>query len=254
MDSKPLAAFARDVWTTRNGLPHNQVNDIAQTEDGYLWLATWEGLVRYNGQDFTLFGPQNVEAFTDQGIRSISTRVPGKLVVSTSRGGVMIREDGGWRRVGVAEGLAQEETMRAEFDAQGRLWVAHESQGLVRIAPDGTATPFGVAEGLPSGQMFALMIDANDVVWAGSAEGLVRIEDDRVQAFGTVDGMPKGAVYAIVAAQDGGLPMVIVDARPASPTLPGAAAAAGTGPSALCVPCGTSVAPPSTSSGAPTAA
>ena len=205
IDSKPLAAFARDVWTTRNGLPHNQVNDIAQTEEGYLWLATWEGLVRYNGQDFTLFGPQNVEAFTDQGIRSISARVPGKLVVSTSRGGVMILENGEWRRVGVAEGLAQEETMRAEFDARGRLWVAHESQGLVRIAADGTATRFGVAEGLPSGQMFALMIDANDVVWAGSTEGLVRIEEDRVQAFGTADGMPAGAVYAILAAPEGGL-------------------------------------------------
>lgn len=205
MEAKPLAAFARDVWTTRNGLPHNQVNDIAQTEEGYLWLATWEGLVRYNGQDFTLFGPQNVDAFTDQGIRGISARTAGKLVVATSRGGVMIRENGEWRRVGVAEGLAQEETMRAEFDAQGRLWVAHESQGLVRIDPDGTATRFGPAEGLPSAQMFALMIDANDVVWAGSTEGLVRIEDNRVQAFGTADGMPAGAVYAILAAPDGGI-------------------------------------------------
>ena len=205
MESKPLAAYARDVWTTRNGLPHNQVNAIAQTEEGYLWLATWEGLVRYNGQDFTLFGPANVEAFTDQGIRSISARTPGKLVVATSRGGVMIQEGGRWRRVGVAEGLAQDETMRAEFDARGRLWVAHESLGLVRIAPDGTVARFGVAEGLPSGQMFALMIDANDVIWAGSAEGLVRIEDDRVQAFGVRDGMPKGAVYAIIAAPDGGL-------------------------------------------------
>jgi diguanylate cyclase (GGDEF)-like protein len=205
MEAKPLAAFARDVWTTRNGLPHNQVNDIAQTEDGYLWLATWEGLVRYNGQEFELFGPQNVEAFTDQGIRALSARVAGKLVVATSRGGVMIRERGAWRRIGVAEGLAQEETMRAEFDSQGRLWVAHESQGLVRIEADGTSVRFGTDEGLPSGQMFALMIDANDVVWAGTTGGLVRIEDDRVQAFGTADGMPIGAVYAIVAAPDGGI-------------------------------------------------
>ena len=205
MASKPLAAFARDVWTTRNGLPHNQVNDIAQTEDGYLWLATWEGLVRYNGQEFELFGPQNVEAFTDQGIRALSARVPGRLVVATSRGGVMVREGGTWRRVGVAEGLAQEETMRAEFDGQGRLWVAHESQGIVRIDADGRPVRFGLEEGLPSGQMFALMVDANDVVWAGTTGGLVRIENDRVQVFGTADGMPVGAVYAIVASPDGGI-------------------------------------------------
>jgi diguanylate cyclase (GGDEF)-like protein len=205
MDGKPLAAYARDVWTTRNGLPHNQVNDIAQTADGYLWLATWEGLVRYNGQDFELFGPQNVEAFTDQGIRSISARRADVLVVATSRGGVMLLEDGQWRRIGVAEGLAQDETMRAEFDSQRRLWVAHESQGLVRIDPDGTAKRFGVAEGLPSGQMFALMVDASDIVWVGTEGGLARIEGDRVQAFGTAHGLPAGAVYAMAQAPDGGL-------------------------------------------------
>ena len=204
-ESKSLAAYARDVWTTREGLPHNQVNDIAQSEDGYLWLATWEGLVRYNGQEFELFGPQNVEAFSDQGIRAVSTRTPGTLVVSTSRGGVMLRENGVWRRVGVAQGLAQEEVFRAELDGQGRLWVAHESQGVVRVDRDGRATRFGLEEGLPSGQLFALHVEANDVVWAGTQGGLVRIENDRVQAFGPADGLPEGGVYAVEKAPDGGL-------------------------------------------------
>ena len=205
MDSKPLAAYARDVWTTRNGLPHNQVNDVAQTPEGYLWLATWEGLVRYDGQEFKLFGPQNVEAFTDQGIRAISARTPGALVVATSRGGVMVLEDGTWRRIGIAEGLLQDETMRADFDSQRRLWVAHESQGVVRINADGSATRFGIEEGLPSGQTFALMVDANDVVWVGTEAGLARIQDERVQAFSVAEGKSIAAVYAVIKAPDGEL-------------------------------------------------
>ena len=204
-EGKPLAAYARDVWTTRNGLPHNQVNDIAQTADGYLWMATWEGLVRYNGQDFTLIGPQSVEAFTDQGIRAISARRPDVLAVATSRGGVMLLQDGTWRRIGIAEGLAQDETMRAEFDAQGRLWVAHESRGVVRIDPDGRSRRFGPDEGLPSGQTFALLVDAEDVVWVGTQGGLARIENDRVRSFGAASGLPAGAVYALLPAPGGGL-------------------------------------------------
>ncbi|MFN3965876.1 MAG: two-component regulator propeller domain-containing protein [Silanimonas lenta] len=205
LETKPLASHARDVWTTRNGLPHNQVNDITQSDEGYLWLATWEGLVRHNGQDFELFGPHNVEAFTDQGIRAVSARQPGTLVVATSRGGVMLLREGRWNRVGVAQGLAQEETMRAELDRRGRLWVAHETQGLVRIDADGAVRRFTEADGLPSNQMFALHVDVDDVVWAGSSRGLVRIENDRVRAFGDADGMPPGAVYAILGARDGGL-------------------------------------------------
>ena len=37
---KPISAFYRETWTTRKGLPHNQINAIAQTPDGYLWLGT----------------------------------------------------------------------------------------------------------------------------------------------------------------------------------------------------------------------
>lgn len=79
-----LPAFALDkaagrlfaeAWTTRDGLPHNQVNSITQTPEGYLWFATWEGLVRYNGQDFRIFTPQNVPALQDQGYSPCQRRL-----------------------------------------------------------------------------------------------------------------------------------------------------------------------------------
>lgn len=35
-----------DSWTTDNGLPENSVNSILQTRDGFLWLATGDGLMR----------------------------------------------------------------------------------------------------------------------------------------------------------------------------------------------------------------
>ena len=44
-----------DSWTTENGLPQNSVNDILQTRDGYLWLATHGGLVRFDGLRFVVF-------------------------------------------------------------------------------------------------------------------------------------------------------------------------------------------------------
>src|SRR5947209_18185544 len=43
------------VWTTEDGLPQNSVNAIIQTKDGYLWMGTQEGLVRFNGATFTIF-------------------------------------------------------------------------------------------------------------------------------------------------------------------------------------------------------
>ena len=118
---KPVSAFFRETWTTRDGLPHNQVNAIAQTPDGYLWFGTWEGLVRYNGLEFHVFDRGNTPALQDNGIRSIRVAPDGALVIGTSRGGVSIRRGGVWRTLGKAQGLAQEEIMDAVEDSRGRV-------------------------------------------------------------------------------------------------------------------------------------
>src|SRR5208337_954215 len=54
-----LTQFGHDVWTTSNGLPHDSVRAIAQTSDGYLWIATVTGLARFDGVNFTVFDAAN---------------------------------------------------------------------------------------------------------------------------------------------------------------------------------------------------
>jgi ligand-binding sensor domain-containing protein len=58
--SQPAHAQYRfDHWTADNGLPQNSVRDIVQTRDGYLWLTTFDGLVRFDGVRFTVFNKSN---------------------------------------------------------------------------------------------------------------------------------------------------------------------------------------------------
>src|ERR1700674_4663399 len=49
---KSLTQYSRTVWTQQHGLPQDTVRAIAQTDDGYLWLGTDEGLARFDGYDF----------------------------------------------------------------------------------------------------------------------------------------------------------------------------------------------------------
>ncbi len=57
--SKPLPQYSRALWTTANGLPDNFGQALIQTRDGYLWLGTTEGVVRFDGTQFTVFGTRN---------------------------------------------------------------------------------------------------------------------------------------------------------------------------------------------------
>src|SRR5262245_54096448 len=67
-DSAPPAHFAvsqyrLDHWTTANGLPNHAIDWIAQSPDGYLWLGTESGLVRFDGVRFTAVDRNTTPAF-----------------------------------------------------------------------------------------------------------------------------------------------------------------------------------------------
>src|SRR4051794_26200923 len=50
--------FVTDFWGTKAGLPEETIYSVTQTNDGYLWLATANGLVRYDGSSFQIRQPR----------------------------------------------------------------------------------------------------------------------------------------------------------------------------------------------------
>jgi len=50
-----VTQLGHDVWTSAEGLPQDSIRAAAQTADGYLWFATTNGLVRFDGVSFTVF-------------------------------------------------------------------------------------------------------------------------------------------------------------------------------------------------------
>src|SRR6516162_9205156 len=57
-EPSPAENLVIRTWRTDAGLPQNTINSIVQTRDGYLWLATRDGLARFDGVRFTVFGLQ----------------------------------------------------------------------------------------------------------------------------------------------------------------------------------------------------
>jgi len=53
--SKPLSKYLREEWGSEKGFPGGTINVITQTFDGYLWLGTQKGLVRFDGLNFRMF-------------------------------------------------------------------------------------------------------------------------------------------------------------------------------------------------------
>src|SRR5262245_52877444 len=86
------AQYRFDHWTADNGLPQNSVRDILQTRDGYLWLTTFDGLVRFDGVRFTIFNKSNSPGIVSNRFISLFEDRSGDLWASVETGQVVDRK------------------------------------------------------------------------------------------------------------------------------------------------------------------
>jgi signal transduction histidine kinase/ligand-binding sensor domain-containing protein len=84
--STPLANYGRQTWVMENGLPQNTVQALAQTRNGFVWLGTEVGLVRFDGNGFAAFDRNSSPALPDNDVRCLLETRDGSLWIGTSDG------------------------------------------------------------------------------------------------------------------------------------------------------------------------
>ena len=84
---RAISQYARTSWKLEDGLPNSVVRGILQTEDGYIWVATYEGLARFNGDTFTRFDKKNLPALRRDTVLALIKGRDGTLWMGTNGGG-----------------------------------------------------------------------------------------------------------------------------------------------------------------------
>ncbi len=117
------AAFERhtyQVWTTSTGLPQDTVRQFLQTRDGYVWMATDGGLVRYDGFDFVTFDRRNTPQMQSDLVNGLFEDGTGSLWLATSNG--LVRMEGNrFSRYAMAEGLPSDSVLSVGQDQHGHI-------------------------------------------------------------------------------------------------------------------------------------
>src|SRR5215813_5477074 len=79
--ASPLT-YAMQHWDTDDGLPSHTVSDIRQAPDGYLWMATTAGLIRFDGSHFTVFDQRNAGIISSRVARFHFTPAGGLRIIA----------------------------------------------------------------------------------------------------------------------------------------------------------------------------
>lgn len=197
---RDLSQFRHELWLTENGLPQNTVHSLAQTNDGYVWIGTEEGLARFDGVKFTVFNKYNTVQLKSNYIRTLLVDRLGALWIGTAEGLVRFF-DGKFTAFTINDGLPGNTIQAIYEDSEGNLWVG-TATGL-GLYKGGTVTTFTTKERLIGGSIQALFEDAEGALWICTPYGLGRLKDGKFVNYTVRDGLGSNGVRAIQQDRDG---------------------------------------------------
>jgi signal transduction histidine kinase/streptogramin lyase len=118
------AQYRFDAWTADNGLPQNIIRGMHQTPDGYLWIATLDGIARFDGVHFTIFNKSNTPGIVSNRIGSMVGGQGGDLWLVSESGRVTRYHNGLFQLYGKERGLPEDNPVNGiTSDNSGVVWV-----------------------------------------------------------------------------------------------------------------------------------
>ncbi len=206
---KIFGKYRQFVWQDQHGLPQNGISKIVQTPDGYLWLAIAEGVVRFDGVQFTAFDTGNTPEIKSNNVQALLVSRDGTLWIGTHGGGLTSFKDGNFTNYSVEQGLSDSHIKTLFEDSIGNIWIGTDGGGL-NYFRDGTFTAFTKANGLPNDRIGAIAEDGEGNLWIGTSDGLVLLESEKARkregetnseipltVFTTKDGLAGSSVRAL---------------------------------------------------------
>jgi ligand-binding sensor domain-containing protein/signal transduction histidine kinase len=115
--------FIVDAWTSKDGLPENAVISVIQTRDGYLWLGTLNGLVRFDGTHFKVFNEYDTTNLNSDRIVHLFEDSHTNLWVGTDTAGVALVQDGKVKNFDLGRAGHEGRLVSACEDAAGAVWL-----------------------------------------------------------------------------------------------------------------------------------
>ncbi|MCP4220913.1 MAG: hypothetical protein GY765_40165, partial [bacterium] len=203
--AKRLSQYQLDVWNVERGFPDDLVNSVVQTKDGYIWLGTRDGLVRFDGSRFTVFNIDNTPELEDNVIRYLYEDPQGTLWIGTPNGGLSFLKNGAFKTFPASEYPALNGISCIISGDKGETWISTFKNGISRVEK-GNFESFNTGSGLPSDAVYTLETDIDGNLWMGTPKGLCkRTPPGDFVTYTKENGMQSDFVFSLQAQKDGGL-------------------------------------------------
>ena len=214
-------------------LPQNSVIALSQSEEGYLWIGTEDGIARFDGANFKVFNSNNTKVLGNDSIVALHNSRNGTLWVSTQTGGLFWEKDGIFtqatfqelegkqvrtffenresvilathnqifqcteksiHRVRTDPNLSLRDIRHVAMDERGNLWIGAEISWL--LTPEQEMIPLR-SLGI-DGTCTGFYPSTKGGMWIGTTEGLYKYTEGKLKVFTSNEGLNSEDVHAIM--------------------------------------------------------
>ena len=201
--------FVRKNWDTADGLPGMTITSLMQDDKGYIWIGTYDGLVRFDGVEFTTYSRTTDEKYDFASARSIIQDALGNIWVGHNDEGVTcIYTDGTITKRTTDEGLPNNKINALCEDKEGNVWVG-TSSGLCYITRDGKIVePEGLADfGMNNIMVMHIYCDSKGRVWVttGAVNDCFYFENKKMNRFEGLASVPELEISIVEEGPDGSM-------------------------------------------------
>ena len=184
-----------------NGLPQDWVRCLGEDREHNIWVGTSGGLVVLRPRKVVMHAPP--DAWQGRPVQAIAPAHDGAVWAATEGAGLYRMMGDSWMNFGPREGISNLFTWSVMEDSRRRIWAGSWGGGLFRRENDRFVRQFDLAErGEP---VTALLEFPEGTLWIGTAAGLMRSVDDRLERFASLGGAAAGDVRVLKAGRAGEL-------------------------------------------------
>ena len=168
--------FSFRSWQREQGLAQNSVRALAQTREGYLWIGTDNGVIRFDGVRFVSFGER--EGLRCGPVSRILEDARGALWIGSVNDGLTRWQDGKFVTFTTRDGLPADSITALAGDNEGRLWVG-TTRGLGSLLAGRWTTLTN--EALQNKAITGLFNDKKGTLWVtATGAGVFQLQDGRL--------------------------------------------------------------------------
>ena len=184
---KPLSSLSMDQWTGRDGLISNNLTSVNQSSSKFIWITSFNGIIRFDGVNFKLFDKNDLPFLNSNGFYKSFEDSKGNLWFTSQSSGIIKLANSRFSQI-----LTKDQNSLSvrciHEDEDGNIWVGTNNEGVYTLK-DTILSKVDLEE-FNSSSIMDIEIDDDGKIWfATNGHGLIIYDGQNIQRISTSNGL-----------------------------------------------------------------